>query len=61
VHEPRIASLPEHGLVQPRGRTDVIYRPNPRFRGEDSFALVVRGRLAAAGDPSLVHIHVVVR
>jgi len=28
---------PQHGVVTPRGRTGVIYRPQSGFRGEDAF------------------------
>jgi hypothetical protein len=28
---------PQHGVVAPRGRTGVIYRPQSGFRGEDTF------------------------
>jgi hypothetical protein len=38
VHAP-----PEHGTLMSRGRTGVVYRPAPGFKGSDSFAFSLRG------------------
>jgi hypothetical protein len=56
-----VQSRPENGSLTPRGRTGVVYRPDPRFRGEDNFAFAVQGRLGAIAETSVVRVHAVVK
>jgi hypothetical protein len=38
-----IETHPAHGSLVLRGRTGVVYVPNPSFKGKDAFALVLDG------------------
>jgi hypothetical protein len=53
-----ITLSPQHGTAKPRGRTGVIYRPAPGFRGEDAFAYVRQGASSQYRGSSLVRVNV---
>lgn len=56
-----VTAPPAHGSIVPRGRTGVIYRAEARYRGEDSFALMLRGRSGAQEGAAVVRVRVTVR
>src|SRR5262245_12565082 len=39
----KIDAPPAHGELVPRGRTGVVYIPQPSFKGEDAFAFSIEG------------------
>ena len=47
VEDFTIGTPPEHGTLMLRGRTGVIYRPKPRFSGDDAFAFSISSRSSA--------------
>ncbi len=47
-----------HGSVAPRGRTGVVYRAQDNYRGEDSFALALRGRSETLHGVAIVRVRV---
>jgi hypothetical protein len=61
IAELKIAAAPQHGTVTARGRTGAIYRPDPRYRGEDSFDLALRGRSGGEDGIAVVRVRVTVR
>jgi hypothetical protein len=56
VEDITIGTLPEHGTLMLRGRTGVIYRPESRFRGDDSFAFSISSRSGPTGGSSTVRV-----
>jgi hypothetical protein len=56
-----VTAQPRHGSIAPRGRTGAIYRPEPRYRGEDGFALALRGRSGTHEGVAVVRVRVTVR
>jgi len=56
-----ITSAPQHGAVTARGRTGVIYRPEPQFTGDDVFALALRGESVRREGASLIRVSVTVK
>jgi hypothetical protein len=58
VEDLTIQSPPRHGELAPRGRTGVFYRPDPNFKGEDSFAFEMRGGPSSSYAKSIVHVQV---
>ena len=60
VDEFRITSDPKNGVLMPRGRTGVVYRPHPGFKGEDVFAFNLRGKSASYAGTSIVRVRVTV-
>jgi hypothetical protein len=61
IRELSIDTPPRFGAVRARGRTGVIYHPNGRFMGEDSFSFSVRGRLASEEGISVIRIKATIR
>ena len=57
----KVVAAPQHGTVTARGRTGSIYRPEPRYRGEDSFDLALRGRSGGEDGVAIVRVQVMVR
>jgi hypothetical protein len=55
-----IDSPPRHGELAPRGRTGVFYRPDPKFKGEDSFAFALRGGPRSSRATSVIRVRVTV-
>jgi hypothetical protein len=47
-----------HGSIAPRGRTGVVYRAQDNYRGEDSFALALRGRSETQHGVAIVRVRV---
>ena len=56
-----VTAQPGHGSIAPRGRTGVIYRPQARYRGEDSFELALHGRSGMGEDVAIVRVRVTVK
>jgi hypothetical protein len=48
----------QHGSIAPRGRTGVVYRARDNYRGEDSFALALRGRSETQHGVAIVRVRV---
>jgi hypothetical protein len=57
----KIEVEPNHGRVSLRGRTGVVYIPDPRFKGEDRFTFALHGQLEGVSGSSFVHVHAIVR
>jgi hypothetical protein len=51
-----IESDPAHGSLVPRGRTGVIYVPDPGYAGDDTFAFALEGEPFQGGGSSLVRV-----
>jgi hypothetical protein len=56
-----VTAAAQHGSIAPRGRTGIIYRPQGNYRGEDSFALALRGRAGGDDGVAIVRVRVTVR
>jgi hypothetical protein len=56
-----ITAQPEHGVVAPRGRTGVIYRPVAGFRGEDAFWFTFDGSANQNPGAAVVRVGVTVK
>ncbi len=56
VEDFTIGAPPEHGTLMLRGRTGVIYRPKPRFSGDDAFAFSLSSRSSATGGSSTIRV-----
>ena len=56
-----IDTAPIHGTVTPRGRTGAIYRPAPKYRGEDSFNFSIHGHAGTASGTAIVRVRATVR
>jgi hypothetical protein len=61
IEELTITSAAQHGSISPRGRTGVIYRAHGNYRGEDSFALALRGRAGGNAGVAIIRVRVDVR
>jgi hypothetical protein len=61
IEDLRIESQPQFGAVVPRGRTGVVYRPDPKFKGEDSFTFALRGGASSLRATSVVRVHVTLK
>ena len=55
-----VQASPEHGTLTSRGRTGVVYRPAPGFKGSDAFALSLRGRPNSVSETTVVHVRAVI-
>jgi len=51
-----IDAPPERGTLMPRGRTGVVYRPRPGFKGADAFDFSLRGRASDADETALIRV-----
>jgi hypothetical protein len=58
IEELTITVAAQHGSIAPRGRTGVIYRAQDNYRGEDSFALALRGRSETQHGVAIVRVRV---
>jgi hypothetical protein len=56
-----VTAAAQHGSLAPRGRTGIIYRAQGDYRGEDSFALALRGRAGGDDAVAIVRVRVTVR
>jgi hypothetical protein len=61
IEDLTITSAAQHGSILPRGRTGVIYRAKRNYRGEDSFALALRGRTGGSAGVAIIRVRVDVR
>jgi hypothetical protein len=61
VGEFAIDMQPVHGRALARGRTGVIYRSKPQFRGQDAFGFALSGRSPQASGTSLIRVNVTVK
>jgi hypothetical protein len=52
----RIDVPPERGTLTPRGRTGVVYRPRPGFKGADAFDFSLSGRSHAAYETATIRV-----
>jgi hypothetical protein len=52
----RIDIPPERGTLTPRGRTGVVYRPRPGFKGADAFDFSLSGRSHAAYETATIRV-----
>ena len=57
IHSIRITSRPRHGRAGVSGYV-VAYRPPAGFKGQDSFSIVIAGRLS--GQPKTMNVRVAV-
>jgi hypothetical protein len=55
-----IDAPPQHGTLVLRGRTGVVYRPGPGFKGSDAFAFSLHGRSSAAAGIAAIQVRAVV-
>jgi hypothetical protein len=61
-HDPACIHVPpRYGELAPRGRTGVFYRPDPKFKGEDSFAFALRGGPSSSHAKSVIRVQVTVK
>jgi hypothetical protein len=58
---PMIDTLPQHGRVSFRGRSGVMYRADPAYKGSDFFAIKLRGRSNSEPGAMTVGVNVAVR
>lgn len=61
IDDLEIVSPPRNGTAITDRRKVAIYRANPNFRGDDSFAIAMRGRSPVFTGTSVVRVHVTVR
>lgn len=55
-----IDAPPQHGTLTSRGRTGVVYRPHPGFRGSDSFGFSLHRRSDAAPRSFPIHVRLTI-
>jgi hypothetical protein len=60
LHDITIDAAPQHGTLALRGRTGVVYRPSPGFKGSDAFAFSLHGRSSAAPGTAAIQVRAVV-
>ena len=56
-----VEAAPANGYLNPRGRTGVIYRSAPWFKGEDDFTVALKGRVGSRHGAMQVHVRVMVQ
>src|SRR5262245_45964128 len=56
-----VDAAPANGYLNPRGRTGVVYRSMPWFKGEDDFTVALKGRVGSKHGVMQVHVRVVVQ
>jgi hypothetical protein len=61
IDDIEIVSPPRNGTAMTDRRKVAIYRANENFRGDDSFAVAIRGRSPIFTGTSVVRVHVTVR
>jgi hypothetical protein len=52
----RIDIPPQRGTLTPRGRTGVVYRPRPGFKGADGFDFSLHGRSRDAYETATIRV-----
>ena len=55
-----VTAPPERGTLTSRGRSGVVYRPRPGFKGNDSFDFSLQGLLNGARESSIVRVRAVI-
>lgn len=58
IEDMAVTVTAQHGSIAPRGRTGVVYRARDSYRGEDSFALALRGRSETQRGVAIVRVRV---
>jgi Bacterial Ig domain len=58
VYGVEIPVPPKHGSAASAGRATVVYRPQPGFKGEDSFVFELVGKMS--GNPTSARVRVTV-
>jgi hypothetical protein len=58
IEDLTVTAAARHGSLAPHGRTGVIYRAPDNYRGEDSFALALRGRSERRPGVAIVRVRV---
>lgn len=58
IEDLTVTTAAQHGSIAPRGRTGVVYRAQDNYRGEDSFALALRGRSETQRGVAIVRVRV---
>jgi hypothetical protein len=58
IEDLTVAAAARHGSVARHGRTSVVYRAPDNYRGEDSFALALRGRSERQQGVAIVRVRV---
>jgi hypothetical protein len=61
LEEPIIDMPPQHGSVSFRGRSGVMYRADPAYKGNDFFAIKLNGRSNSEPGAMKVGVSVVIR
>jgi hypothetical protein len=61
IEDLTVTSAAQHGSISPRGRTGVIYRAHRNYRGEDDFALALRGRADSSAGVAIIRVRIDVR
>jgi hypothetical protein len=61
IEDLTVTSAAQHGSISPRGRTGVIYRAHGNYRGEDDFALALRGRADSSAGVAIIRVRIDVR
>jgi hypothetical protein len=56
-----IETPPQHGWLNPRGRSGIVYRAQSGYKGDDTFAIELRGRTSAESGAMKVRVNVSVR
>lgn len=51
---------PDRGTLTARGRTGVVYRPHPGFKGVDSFGFSLYGRSRSTREAATFHVRAIV-
>lgn len=60
VDDISVDAPPERGTLTPRGRTGVVYRPHPGFKGREAFGFSLHGRLNSARASSVIQVRAIV-
>ena len=58
IEDLAIESSPQFGMIQPRGRTGVVYRTRVGHKGDDFFVLALNGRRDGEAGSMLVRVKV---
>jgi hypothetical protein len=61
IEDLEITMLPRHGVVTARGRTGVVYQPERKFTGRDSFSFTLRGTSPGDAGASIARVNVTVK
>jgi hypothetical protein len=61
IEDLSVMAAARHGSISPRGRSGVVYRAPDNYRGEDSFALALRGHSETQHGVAIVRVRVTVQ